>query len=87
MKLIKQKDKWKKLSVFCHYYWQIELYNSMVEKEGTEGEQEAKKAYKAAREDSNSFIEAVVSDKASSALINKVMQFLNNDPLVFHDAT
>lgn len=55
----------------------------MVEKEGTEGEQEAKKAYKAAREDSDCHIEEAVSDKVSSALIDRVMQFLTNDPQVF----
>jgi LETM1 and EF-hand domain-containing protein 1, mitochondrial len=31
---------------------QIELYNSMLEKEGAEGEEEAKRAYIAAREES-----------------------------------
>lgn len=51
---------------------EIELYNSMVEKEGTETEEEAKKAYRAAREDSNDTAERTVDAKVSSALINKV---------------
>lgn len=44
----------------------------MVEKEGTEGEEEAKKAYKAARKDSNLAAEMALGDKASSALIDRV---------------
>lgn len=32
---------------------QIELYNTMLEKEGTKGEEEARRAYKAAREESD----------------------------------
>lgn len=44
----------------------------MVEKEGTETEEEAKKAYRAAREDSNDTAERTVDAKVSSALINKV---------------
>lgn len=44
----------------------------MVEKEGSEGEEEAKKAYKAAREDSDLAVEKTVGDKVSSVLINKV---------------
>lgn len=51
---------------------EIELYNSMVEKEGTEGEEEAKKAYKAAREDSDHTAEKAIDDKVSSALIDRV---------------
>ncbi|XVE90699.1 hypothetical protein DITRI_Ditri20bG0097900 [Diplodiscus trichospermus] len=51
---------------------EIELYNSMVEKEGTEGEEEAKKAYKAAREDSDRTDEKAIGDKVSSALIDRV---------------
>ncbi|MCH86198.1 LETM1 and EF-hand domain-containing protein 1 mitochondrial-like, partial [Trifolium medium] len=50
----------------------MELYNSMVGKEGTEGEQEAKKAYRAARKDSDGALEAVINDKVSSALVDKV---------------
>lgn len=44
----------------------------MVEKEGSEGEEEAKKAYKAAREDSDLAAEKTLGDKVSSVLINKV---------------
>lgn len=51
---------------------QMELYNSMVGKEGTEGEQEAKKAYRAARKDSDGAMEVAISDKVSSALVDKV---------------
>lgn len=45
----------------------------MVEKEGTEGEEEAKKAYRAAREDSDHDAEKDIDDKVSSALINRVI--------------
>ncbi|KAI4353172.1 hypothetical protein L6164_002143 [Bauhinia variegata] len=55
---------------------EIELYNSMVEKEGTEGEQEAKKAYRAARKDSDYAIGTAVSNKVSSALIDRVDDML-----------
>ncbi|OWM72290.1 mitochondrial proton/calcium exchanger protein [Punica granatum] len=51
---------------------EIDLYNNMLEKEGMEGEEEAKKAYKAAREDSDQAAEMAVGDKVSSALINRV---------------
>ncbi|KAG6763853.1 hypothetical protein POTOM_031296 [Populus tomentosa] len=51
---------------------EIDLYNNMVDKEGTEGEEEAKKAYKAAREESDHAAETAISDKISSALINRV---------------
>jgi LETM1 and EF-hand domain-containing protein 1 len=51
---------------------QINLYNSMLEKEGTEGEEEAKKAYKAAREESDDAAEVAAEEKVSSALIDKV---------------
>ncbi|GMN59762.1 hypothetical protein TIFTF001_028850 [Ficus carica] len=51
---------------------EIELYNDMVEKEGTEGEVEAKKAYKVARKDSDEAAELALTDKASSALIDRV---------------
>ncbi|KAF9677009.1 hypothetical protein SADUNF_Sadunf08G0062700 [Salix dunnii] len=50
----------------------IDLYNNMVDKEGTEGEEEAKKAYRAAREESDHAAETAISDKVSSALINRV---------------
>lgn len=51
---------------------EIELYNSMVDKEGTDGEEEARKAYKAAREDSDQAVERALGDKVSSALIDRV---------------
>ncbi|KAJ6720674.1 LEUCINE ZIPPER-EF-HAND CONTAINING TRANSMEMBRANE PROTEIN [Salix viminalis] len=51
---------------------EIDLYNNMVDKEGAEGEEEAKKAYKAAREESDHAAETDISDKVSSALINRV---------------
>uniref|UniRef100_A0ACD5YVV5 Uncharacterized protein n=2 Tax=Avena sativa TaxID=4498 RepID=A0ACD5YVV5_AVESA len=51
---------------------EIGLYNSMLEKEGTEGEEEAKKAYMAAREESDDADEVAAEEKVSSALIEKV---------------
>ncbi|XP_057475613.1 uncharacterized protein LOC130763662 [Actinidia eriantha] len=51
---------------------EIELYNSMVEREGTEGEEETKKAYRAAREDSEHDADRAVGDSVSSALIGRV---------------
>ncbi|KAM0846014.1 hypothetical protein ACQ4PT_055951 [Festuca glaucescens] len=51
---------------------EIGLYNSMLEKEGTEGEEEAKKAYMAAREESGDADEDAAEEKVSSALIEKV---------------
>jgi LETM1 and EF-hand domain-containing protein 1 len=49
----------------------------MVDKEGTEGEEEAKKAYKAAREESDQAAETAISDKIYSALINRVSYLKN----------
>ncbi|KAK7340401.1 hypothetical protein VNO77_21103 [Canavalia gladiata] len=51
---------------------EMELYDSMVGKEGTEGEQEAKNAYKAARKESDGAMEAAIGDKVSSALVDRV---------------
>ncbi|KAF5741575.1 LETM1 and EF-hand domain-containing protein 1 mitochondrial isoform X1 [Tripterygium wilfordii] len=51
---------------------EINLYNNMVDKEGTVGEEEAKKAYQAAREDSDHSAETAIGNKVSSALINRV---------------
>ncbi|XP_039034821.1 mitochondrial proton/calcium exchanger protein-like [Hibiscus syriacus] len=51
---------------------EVELYNSMVEKEGTEEEEEAKKAYQAAREHSDYTAQKAIGDKVSSALIDRV---------------
>ncbi|XP_020531987.1 LETM1 and EF-hand domain-containing protein 1, mitochondrial isoform X2 [Amborella trichopoda] len=55
---------------------EIELYNSMVEREGEEGAEQAKKAYQAAREETDHATE--VDDKVSSALINRVDAMLQN---------
>ncbi|KAI4342858.1 hypothetical protein MLD38_027426 [Melastoma candidum] len=57
---------------------EIDLYNNMVEKEGSEGEEEAKQAYKAAREDSDLAVETSLGDKVSSVLINRVDTMLHN---------
>ncbi|KAL6652463.1 hypothetical protein ACP70R_011388 [Stipagrostis hirtigluma subsp. patula] len=51
---------------------EIELYNTMLEKEGTDGEEEARRAYKAAREESDHAAEAAAGEKVSSALIERV---------------
>ncbi|KAI5651291.1 hypothetical protein M9H77_37296 [Catharanthus roseus] len=51
---------------------EIELYNSMVDKEGTDGEEEARKAYRAAREDSDHAVDRALGDKVSSALRDRV---------------
>lgn len=52
-------------------YLQIELYNSMVEKEGLDGEKEAMKAYRAAREESENATDVAEGDEVSSALIER----------------
>ncbi|KAK9287976.1 hypothetical protein L1049_016421 [Liquidambar formosana] len=57
---------------------EIELYNSIVEKEGTDGEREAMKAYRAAREESDHAAEVAVGDDISSALIDRVDAMLQN---------
>lgn len=44
----------------------------MVEKEGTDGEEEAIKAYRAFRDESGHAAELAVGDKVSSALIDRV---------------
>lgn len=54
---------------------QIDLYNSVVEKEGTENEEAAKQAYRAAREDSDHAVEMAIKDKVSSSLIDRVSSF------------
>lgn len=54
---------------------QIDLYNHTVEKEGTEGEEEAKKAYRAARQESDDDAEKAIGEKVSSALIDRVIIF------------
>ncbi|VVA22333.1 PREDICTED: LETM1 [Prunus dulcis] len=57
---------------------EIELYNSMVEKEGTDGEKDALRAYKAARDESDSTSVEAEGDEVSSALIDKVDAMLQN---------
>ncbi|KAM7460863.1 hypothetical protein LguiA_028984 [Lonicera macranthoides] len=57
---------------------EIELYNSMVDKEGTDGEAEAMKAYRAAREETEDSAEVEVGDKVSSALVDRVDAMLQN---------
>ncbi|XP_010242474.1 PREDICTED: LETM1 and EF-hand domain-containing protein 1, mitochondrial-like isoform X2 [Nelumbo nucifera] len=56
---------------------EIELYNSMVEKEGTDGEEEAKRAYRAAREESDHAAERALGDKVSSALIERPCSWIS----------
>ncbi|CAL4893862.1 unnamed protein product [Urochloa decumbens] len=56
---------------------EIELYNSMLEKEGAEGEEEAKKAYFAAREEPDHDAEVAEEENVSSALIEKVDAMLH----------
>lgn len=51
---------------------EINLYNSMIDKEGTGGEQEIMKAYKAAHEENDDSSDEHVADEVSSALINRV---------------
>jgi hypothetical protein len=55
--------------------FQIELYNSMVEKEGTDGEKDAIKAYRAAREEIDNADEVAEGDEVSSSLIERVRIF------------
>ncbi|KAK7359113.1 hypothetical protein VNO77_01059 [Canavalia gladiata] len=57
---------------------EIELYNSMVEKEGSNGKKDAFKAYKAAREEHEHATESGKGDKVSSALIERVDSMLQN---------
>lgn len=57
---------------------EIELYNSMVEKEGTDGEKDAIKAYRAAREEIDNADEVAEGDEVSSSLIERVDAMLQN---------
>lgn len=50
----------------------MDLYNSMVKKEGKDGQEEARRAYKAARQDTDQAAELTLGRKVSSALINRV---------------
>lgn len=56
---------------------EIELYHSMVEKEGTD-EGEAKKAYRAVRDESDQDPDVAERDEVSSALIDRVDAMLQN---------
>lgn len=56
---------------------EIELYNSMVEKKGTEGEADAIKAYKAAREESEDAAEPAAGDKVTDALKDRIDSMLH----------
>ncbi|GKA85109.1 mitochondrial proton/calcium exchanger protein-like protein [Tanacetum coccineum] len=51
---------------------EINLYHSMMDKEGTDGEHDIMKAYKAAHEEIDDSTDEHVPDGASSALINRV---------------
>ncbi|KAL1193259.1 hypothetical protein V5N11_017092 [Cardamine amara subsp. amara] len=55
---------------------EVDLYNSMVEKGGTDDEEEARKAYLAAREDSDKSAQKAIADKTSSALLDRVETML-----------
>ncbi|KAK8556487.1 hypothetical protein V6N12_002888 [Hibiscus sabdariffa] len=57
---------------------EIELYNSMIDKEGADGEKDVIKAYRAAREESDHSSEVSDSDEVSSVLIDKVDAMLQN---------
>lgn len=48
----------------------------MVEKGGTDDEEEARKAYLAAREDSDRSAQKAIADKTSSALLDRVTTIL-----------
>ncbi|XP_047981076.1 mitochondrial proton/calcium exchanger protein-like isoform X2 [Salvia hispanica] len=55
---------------------EIELYNSMVDRDGTDGEEQAMKAYKAARDESKDDAEVPEQNNVSSALVDKVEDML-----------
>nr|GMD85371.1 mitochondrial proton/calcium exchanger protein-like isoform X1 [Ipomoea batatas] len=57
---------------------EIELYNSMVDKEGTDREVDARKAYKAAHGENDQMSEVTAHDVVSSALVDKVDAMLQN---------
>ncbi|CAM6100588.1 unnamed protein product [Calypogeia fissa] len=57
---------------------EIQLYNNMVEKEGTPEEEMAREAYRHAREDSDHAAESASESRVSSALIAKVDSMLHN---------
>jgi len=60
------------IEVIVHLFFQVEFYNTMVEREDVDGEKAAMKAYKAAREDSDQSDEVAEADEVSSALMEKV---------------
>ncbi|KAG6408421.1 hypothetical protein SASPL_131432 [Salvia splendens] len=55
---------------------EIKLYNSMVDRDGTDGEEQAKMAYKAARDESKDDAEVPEQNNVSSALVDKVEDML-----------
>ncbi|XP_042010847.1 mitochondrial proton/calcium exchanger protein-like [Salvia splendens] len=55
---------------------EIELYNSMVDRDGTDGEEQAMKAYKAARDESKDDADVPEQNNVSSALVDKVEDML-----------
>ncbi|KAL6223694.1 hypothetical protein ACLB2K_002553 [Fragaria x ananassa] len=57
---------------------EIELYNSMVEKDGPDSEKDAFKAYRAARDETETTGVEEEADHVSSALIDKVDSMLQN---------
>lgn len=58
--------------------FQIELYHSIVDKEGMDGEKNAIKAYRAAREETENANEVAEGDEVSSALIDRVSDLTSN---------
>lgn len=68
------KDRWFNFWKQVALHFQIELYNSIIDREGIDGESQAKDAYRAAHEESE---DGDVADKheVSSALIDKVQVF------------
>ncbi|KAF3451078.1 hypothetical protein FNV43_RR07167 [Rhamnella rubrinervis] len=57
---------------------EIELYNSMVEKEGVDGQKDVMQAYRAAREESENDTDVAEADEVSSALVERVDAMLQN---------
>lgn len=57
---------------------EIDLYNSVKDKEGADGEKEAMKAYRAAYEENDQDAEVNAGDEVSSVLIDRVDAMLQN---------
>ncbi|GAB4825779.1 hypothetical protein Ancab_008655 [Ancistrocladus abbreviatus] len=57
---------------------EIELYNNMVDKEGINGEANAIKAYRAAREETEHDADVAAGDRLSALLIDQVDEMLQN---------